>query len=684
MTATTPAPPTEAHVRSRVRSGSAAGVLAIVIVLAFAAAVSLLVGARSIPLPTVVGVLFHPDGTEISTIVHDLRLPRTVLTIGRHGARDRRRADAGAHPQPARRPRPARRLGGSSVRRRDRHLAFGVTDLAGYVWFALVGAASRPRRLRHRLDRAAGPNPVTLVLAGAAVSALLAAFTQAIVLRDRDTLDEYRFWVVGSIAGRDMDVFWQVPPFIAGRAGAGAINAPALNLLSLGDDVARSLGAPDPRTAGRHGGGHAARRRGHRRLRADRVPRAGRPARRPLFTGPDYRWLVPYSGLMGGAPAAARRRARPAGRAAGRTAGRHRAGPGRRPFFIALVRRSGWSRYEHVRDAAPGPASAPPRGWSPLRAPGWSSAGRARRCWSCWSALDLGTGDFKIPLARRAPRLLGGGDPGQRVHRDGAAAPPALVAVLVGAALALSGALTQTFARNPLASPDILGVTEGAAAGAVAVIVLGAAGTAAAWSPARSGARRAAGGVGRRVGDRRRDLRAGLAQGHRRPRLVLVGIGIGAMLSALDVLAAGPGPDLGRARRAVWLNGSLNGRGWEHAMPLLWALVVLLPAALMLVRTLARMQLGDDSARGARRAPAARPAPRPGHRRRAGRVRRLRRGPDRVRRVRRAADRAAAHRRQPAAGARLGDLRRPASSSLPTSSPASCCRSSCRSASSPR
>ena len=68
--------------------------------------------------------------------------------------------------------------------------------------------------------------------------------------------------------------------------------------------------------------------------------------------------------------------------------------------------------------------------------------------------------------------LLGGGDPGQRFIVMELRLPQTMVAVAVGAALGLAGALTQTFARNPLASPDILGVTEGAALGAVAVIVL--------------------------------------------------------------------------------------------------------------------------------------------------------------------------------------------------------------------
>jgi len=87
-------------------------------------------------------------------------------------------------------------------------------------------------------------------------------------------------------------------------------------------------------------------------------------------------------------------------------------------------------------------------------------------------AVDLSVGDFPIPLGDVVHTLIGGGDAGQRFVVMELRLPQTAVAVAVGAALGLAGALTQTVARNPLASPDILGVTEGAAFGAVAVIVL--------------------------------------------------------------------------------------------------------------------------------------------------------------------------------------------------------------------
>src|SRR3546814_2721725 len=59
-----------------------------------------------------------------------------------------------------------------------------------------------------------GATPVKLALAGAAMSALLASFTSTVLLLDVDTLDQFRFWVVGSLAGRDADVAAQVMPFL--------------------------------------------------------------------------------------------------------------------------------------------------------------------------------------------------------------------------------------------------------------------------------------------------------------------------------------------------------------------------------------------------------------------------------------------------------------------------------------
>ena len=109
----------------------------------------------------------------------------------------------------------------------------GVTDLTGYAWFAMGGAGLATVAVFAIGSTRGGPDPVSLVLAGAAVSALLLALAQGMVLQDLSTLDEYRFWAVGSTAGRDMEVLYQVLPFIArrpaarGRRRTGAQPAPA-------------------------------------------------------------------------------------------------------------------------------------------------------------------------------------------------------------------------------------------------------------------------------------------------------------------------------------------------------------------------------------------------------------------------------------------------------------------------
>lgn len=215
-------------------------------------------------------------------------------------------------------------------------------------------------------------------------------------------------------------------------------------------------------------------------------------------------------------------------------------------------------------------------------------------------ALDLSQGDFEVPLGDVVATLLGGGDPGQRFIVTELRLPQTVVATLVGAALGLAGALTQTFARNPLASPDILGVNQGAAAGAVAVIVL-------------SGATGYGGGLVsgtlQEVGLPLAAFGGGLLtavvlylltwrHGIDGQRLVLVGIGLGAALTAVTSWLLVRARIQDAASAQVWLNGSLNARGWDQARPLLWTLALLVPLSLILVRTLNATQLGDDSARG--------------------------------------------------------------------------------------
>ena len=295
------------------------------------------------------------------------------------------------------------------------------------------------------------------------------------------------------------------------------------------------------------------------------------------------------------------------------------------------------------------------------------------------SALSIGRGDVQIPVGDVLAVLTGGGVRAQQFVVLELRLPRVAVGALVGAALGVAGALTQAVARNPLASPDVLGVTAGAGAAAVAVIALG--GTSGVVGPLLAGVglpvAAVIGGLGAAALAYALAWRHGL-DGY---RLVLVGIGIDAAATALIdwLLVITKVQDAARA--TVWLTGSLNGRGWEQVVPVAVALVVLVPAALLLSARVGVLQLGDDSARGlglrVDRTRAALVVL-------ASRSRRSRRRrPDRSRSSRSSSRRSACGSRTPH-GPRCSRRRSGARCwwSPPTWWPGPCCRSSCRSGSS--
>lgn len=211
-------------------------------------------------------------------------------------------------------------------------------------------------------------------------------------------------------------------------------------------------------------------------------------------------------------------------------------------------------------------------------------------------SVNIGLGDFPISLGDVLRVLVGGGDPSQQFIVLELRLPRTLTGILVGAALGLSGAITQAVARNPLASPDILGVTAGAGTAAVLVIVLG--GSYGAVGAALAGVAlpiaALIGGLGTAAVVYALAWRGGI-EGY---RLVLVGIGIGFVCSAVTSWLLVVAEIYDAARAVVWLTGSLNGRGWEHVVPITLALAVLVPVALVLAFVLGALQFGDDTARG--------------------------------------------------------------------------------------
>jgi iron complex transport system permease protein len=192
----------------------------------------------------------------------------------------------------------------------------------------------------------------------------------------------------------------------------------------------------------------------------------------------------------------------------------------------------------------------------------------------------------RIPVADILEVLAGGGRRADRFVLLDLRLPRISLGLLAGAALAVSGAVFQSLSRNPLGSPDIVGFTTGSASGAVlAILVFGA-------GPGGAAAGAVAGGLATAA------VVYGLAAigGGAIRRVVLVGIGISAMLVALNSYL------ISRARldaaqsAAVWLVGTLNGRTWTYAQVLGIALLILVPPLLLLARRLRMLEMGDESA----------------------------------------------------------------------------------------
>jgi iron complex transport system permease protein len=202
--------------------------------------------------------------------------------------------------------------------------------------------------------------------------------------------------------------------------------------------------------------------------------------------------------------------------------------------------------------------------------------------------VSLSLGDFKIPVIDVVKSLFGGGDRATEFIVNRLRLPRALTGLMVGAALGMSGAIFQSIARNPLASPDIIGVTYGASAFAVfAIITLGLTGVAVSML-AIAGAVLTA------------FIMYVLAwrQGVSSYRLILIGIGIGAIATSITSYL------LTRARveiaqqALIWLTGSLNGRDWSNVRSMGITLAVLTPLTVFLVHRLRILQLGDETAYG--------------------------------------------------------------------------------------
>jgi len=283
---------------ARVTGLIVAGVLLVV-----AAIASLAVGSRAIdPLTVLSALVAYDDANPLHLMIIELRVPRTLLGILIGAAL----AVCGALIQAfTRNP-----LADPGILGVNAGASFAVTFAVGvlgltapgaYVPFALLGALVLTV-LVYVLGSfgSSGATPMKLTLAGVALGAAFTGFTTAIVLQDRGTLDVMRFWGVGSIGGRSIDqLTWAVPLILAGLI-IGLVCARPLNALALGDDLAQALGARVGVTrilviiAVTLLAGTSVAAAGPIAFVGIMIPHMVR-----WFTGPDQRWVIAYSMVIG-------------------------------------------------------------------------------------------------------------------------------------------------------------------------------------------------------------------------------------------------------------------------------------------------------------------------------------------------------------------------------------------------
>ncbi|MFC9219342.1 FecCD family ABC transporter permease [Streptomyces hygroscopicus] len=208
--------------------------------------------------------------------------------------------------------------------------------------------------------------------------------------------------------------------------------------------------------------------------------------------------------------------------------------------------------------------------------------------------LSIGVGDFPIGLSRVIATILGGGERVDEFVIVDLRMPRALAGLIVGVALGVSGALTQSVARNPLASPDILGITGGAGAVAVFLVTVSGGTAAAVVSAVGLSAAALAGGLGTGLLVYFLAWRRGI-DGF---RLILIGISVSAVMEAITtwLLATADIKDVARAQ--AWLVGSLEGRSWGDVRVALWCTLVLLVVVSCAAFQFKPMHLGDEVAAG--------------------------------------------------------------------------------------
>ncbi|MDQ0717790.1 iron complex transport system permease protein [Streptomyces luteogriseus] len=208
--------------------------------------------------------------------------------------------------------------------------------------------------------------------------------------------------------------------------------------------------------------------------------------------------------------------------------------------------------------------------------------------------VSIAVGDFPVGLPQVLATILGRGEQVDQFIIMDLRMPRALAGLVVGVALGVSGALTQSIARNPLASPDVLGITSGASAVAVFLVTVSGGTAAAIVNSVGLSAAALAGGLGTGLLVYFLAWRRGV-DGF---RLILIGISVSAVMEAVTtwLLVTADIRDVARAQ--AWLVGSLEDRSWGEVWTALWCGLALLLVVACVAFQFRPMHFGDEVAAG--------------------------------------------------------------------------------------
>ncbi|MBZ8176735.1 iron chelate uptake ABC transporter family permease subunit [Corynebacterium sp. 3HC-13] len=295
---------------TRLRRNRLLGLLVIGLILLVTCLANMSLGAREIPLrevwetlPQLPTLVEHPETAHADEqVISELRLPRTVLGLVVGSALGVAGTLIQGHTRnPLADPGMIGISAGAALAVVTAFSFFGVSSISLTAIIAFAGAILATAAVFGLATLGRGTlNPITLILGGAAITAVLTSITSALVLLDEQNLDRMRFWTVGSLTGRDLTIFWGVLPFIALGLILALATAPTVNVLNLGQEAATALGV-NTHQARIFGMFLIALLAGAATAAAGSIGFIGLviPHISRALCGSDYRWIVPYSALIG-------------------------------------------------------------------------------------------------------------------------------------------------------------------------------------------------------------------------------------------------------------------------------------------------------------------------------------------------------------------------------------------------